>query len=217
MSGVDKPRRRGVWLTTNVIDSPVPLPSNAPRAYPQFWSWLAIAAGWLIVGLAGGWLTSDAAQYGWFYAENGPIEAFEAFINYVIGLIFLFRATRTNDMVGAWSIVIGAAFLAAGLHEFPRCGGASGGGACIPASTKHLLFGAIAVLAVIGLLYKRQDPIASLHPRWTFLFWPLGFTALFFVAAQLVEKASMVSYEEFLEFSGGMVALSMAVWLVRRT
>lgn len=190
--------------------------SSVP-VHPRLLPWLAIAAFWLCIALLCGWLTRDAARFGWIYEENGPIESFETIINCVIGLAFLFRALRANDMISAWCVVIAAAFFAAGLHEFPRCGSFYQGSACIPPTTKHVLFGAIAALAVVGLIYKRPNPIASLHPRWTFVFWPLGFTALFFGASQLVEKASLVSYEEFLEFAGCMVALSLAVWLLRRT
>lgn len=187
-----------------------------PTAYPHPLAWLAIAGGWLLIALICGWLTSDAARFGWVYEENGPVEFFETVVNGVIGLIFLLRAVRRNDIVGAWCVVFAAAFFAAGLHEFPRCSPAYGAGACIPAPTKHLLFGLIAAGALAALLLKRQNPIESLRPRWVFLFWPLGFTALFFGAAQLVEKVQLVSYEEFLEFAGCMVALSLAVWLIRR-
>lgn len=193
------------------------MPMNIAPSPPRLLPWLGIAAFWLGVALLCGWLTSDAVQFGWIYEENGPIEIFETVINCVIALVFLIRALRNNDMISAWSVVFAAAFLAAGLHEFPRCGSFYEGNACIASSTKQLLFGAIAAIALVGLLYKRQNLIESLHPRWTFLFWPLGFTALFFGAGQLVEKANLVSYEEFLEFSGCMVALSLAIWLLRRT
>lgn len=187
-------------------------PITAPSP-PRIVPWVVIGLVLLAFALLGGWITRNDA---WVYEENGFVEDVEVAINALAAIVFAVRAWKQNDIVAAWCTVFAALFAIAALHEIPRCG-AFAADQCLSPGIKSPLFATFPIIAGIALLWRRQSVFEGLRPKWLVLFWPLIMTAAFFGASQVIEKADLVSFEEFFEFSGGLTALALAVWVLRRT
>lgn len=187
-------------------------PNIAPSP-PRLLPWAGIGLALLAVALLGGWIWRNDA---WVYAENGPIEDIEVLINASAAILFAIRAGKKNDIVAAWCTVLAALLAVAAMREIQRCG-VFAEVQCIPQEIKLSLTAVFPLIAGIALIWRRQNVFETLRPQWLVLFWPLIFTVAFFGIAQVIEKFDLVSYEEFFEFSGGLAALALAYWLLRRT
>lgn len=186
--------------------------------YPKAVPWLAAGLALLCIGLLiGFWYEPYPQQEAALFAENGVVETPELIALGLAVAIFVYRAVRSDDAVGA--ICVGVAFLLANavMREIERCdSGFYDGGICIPTQTwKDALVGLTVVIAAAGLWWRRRHLREALSIRRIGVFWPLGVAFVLLVVAEIAEAHGLEGAEETLELFAYLYTLAVGLWVNR--
>ena len=193
--------------------------ADKPARYPRLLPWLALGGAMLVFGALFGWYIDVQTNLDdFFFAENGPIEGLQSAVILAPIFVFAARTWRGRGPVALICAVLAFIMLHVLMRETPRCDSSFyPGGVCLYDPTKYALSAVFSVILLVVFLWRRNDVIDALKPRWSFLFWPLGVAFVLLVAAEMMERRHMEGIEETLEMMSYLYTAACSVWIYHNT